>query len=39
MPMIDIYAVVGTFAGVHKLANDEAAVMKAVTSRSPSSDS
>jgi hypothetical protein len=30
MPMIDIYAVAGTFAGVHKLAKDAAAVIKAV---------
>jgi phenylpyruvate tautomerase PptA (4-oxalocrotonate tautomerase family) len=30
MPMIDIYAVAGTFADVHKLAKDAAAVIKAV---------
>src|SRR6202522_4253135 len=30
MPMIDIYATVGTFADVHKLAADAAAVVKGV---------
>ena len=30
MPMIDIYAVAGTFADGHKLAKDAAAVIKAV---------
>jgi phenylpyruvate tautomerase PptA (4-oxalocrotonate tautomerase family) len=30
MPMIDIYTVAGTFADVHKLARDAAAVIKAV---------
>jgi phenylpyruvate tautomerase PptA (4-oxalocrotonate tautomerase family) len=30
MPMIDIYAVAGTFADVHKLAKDAATVIKAV---------
>jgi len=30
MPMIDIYAVAGTFADIHKLAKDAAAVIKAV---------
>ena len=30
MPMIDIYAVAGTFADVHKLARDAAALLKAV---------
>jgi hypothetical protein len=30
MPMIDIYATVGTFADAHKLAADAAAVVKSV---------
>jgi hypothetical protein len=30
MPVIDIYAVAGTFADVHKLAKEAAAVIKAV---------
>ncbi|MBA1145115.1 tautomerase family protein [Mesorhizobium neociceri] len=30
MPMIDVYAVAGTFADIHKLAKDAAAVVKAV---------
>ena len=32
MPMIDIYATVGTFADAHKLAADAAAVVKGVES-------